>query len=128
MIYNDGFPMDANLRITKCPKCGNEQFSEEAEFCRICGTSLYNYCEGEDIYDYNGEFNHHETHKNYGNARFCEKCGKPTLFFKEKFLFPYDEVRDESVERYLKSDSIAISGNTVMVIAENDKDSDDLPF
>ena len=29
MIYNDGFQMDDNLRVTKCPKCGNEQFDDE---------------------------------------------------------------------------------------------------
>lgn len=127
MIYNDGFPMDENLRVTQCPKCGNEQFSEDAEFCRICGVSLYNYCEGEDIFDYNGNFDHTETHMNRGNARFCEKCGKPTIFFKQKFLFPYDEVKEEYVERFLKSNPTAISGNTVMVLAGSDQE-DDLPF
>ena len=128
MIYNDGFPMDENLRVAQCPKCGNEQFSEEAEFCRICGASLYNLCEGEDIYDYNGNFDHHEEHKNYGNARFCEKCGRPTQFFKERFLLPFDEVREDDVERYLKSNPTATSGNTVMVLAEGDDDNDSFPF
>ena len=32
MIYNDGFSMDENLRVTQCPKCGNEQFSEDASW------------------------------------------------------------------------------------------------
>lgn len=128
MIYNDGFPMDANLKVTQCPKCGNEQFSNEAEFCRICGASLYNLCEGEDIYDYNGNFEHHEEHKNCGNARFCEKCGRPTSFFRETFLLPYDEVREEYVERFLQSNPTAISGNTVMVLSGIAEDSDELPF
>lgn len=128
MIYNDGFSMDKNLRVNQCPKCGNEQFSEDAEFCRICGVSLFNYCEGEDIFDYNGNFDHTETHKNCGNARFCEKCGKPTIFFNQKFLFPYDEVKEEYVEHFLKSNPTAISGNTVMVLAGSDEDSDDPPF
>ncbi|HHV13961.1 MAG TPA: hypothetical protein GXX75_27215 [Clostridiales bacterium] len=128
MIYDDGFAMDVNLRVTQCPKCGNEQFSNEAEFCRICGVSLYNLCEGEDIYDYNGKFDHHEEHKNSGNARFCEKCGRPTYFFKEAFLLPYDDVREEYVERYLKANPTAISGNTVMVLTGVSDDNDDLPF
>lgn len=128
MIYNDGFPMDADLKVTQCPKCGNEQFSNDAEFCRICGVSLYNLCEGEAIYDYNGNFDHREEHKNCGNARYCEKCGRPTSFFKETFLLPYDEVREEYVERFLQSNPIAVSGNTVMVYAGSDEDSDDLPF
>lgn len=128
MIYNDGFPMDVDLKVTQCPKCGNEQFSNDAEFCRICGVSLYNLCEGEEIYDYNGNFDHREEHKNCGNARFCEKCGRPTSFLKETFLLPYDEVREEYVERFLHSNPSAISGNTVMVLAGNDEDSDELPF
>jgi hypothetical protein len=121
------FLLDENLRVTQCPKWGNEQFSEDAEFCRICGVSLYNYCEGDDIFDYNGNFDHTETHKNYGNARFCEKCGKPTIFYKQNFLLPYDEVKGEYVECFLKLNPTAISGNTVMVLAGSDEE-DDLPF
>lgn len=127
MIYDDGFPMDENLRVTQCPKCGNEQFSKDAEHCRICGTSLFNFCEGEDIFDYNGNFDYHDVHKNCGNARFCEKCGRPTCFFQQKFLFPYDELRDEHVERFLKARPSTISGNTVMVLAGSDEENDDLP-
>ena len=128
MIYDDGFKMDENLRVTHCPACGNEQFSKDAEHCRICGTSLFNYCKGDDIFDYNGNFDYHDAHKNYGNARFCEKCGRPTYFFQQKFLLPYDEVREEYVERYLKSNPTAILGNTIMVLSGADKEDGKLPF
>jgi len=46
MIYNDGYITDSNLRFMSCPRCGNEEYSEEAVFCRICGFSAYNDCEG----------------------------------------------------------------------------------
>lgn len=126
MIYNDGFPMDNNLRVTQCPKCGNEQFSQNAEHCRICGTLLYNYCVGEPIYDYQGSVDHIDKHKNCGNARFCETCGRPTEFFKEKFLLPFDEVREEYVEKLLKSNPSSIANGSAMVLG--DDEGDDFPF
>ena len=125
MRYNDGCPMDEELRVTECPKCGNEEFSKDADYCRICGTPLYNLCEGEDIYDYNGNYDRHEGHRNHGNARFCEKCGKPTAFFKAKFLRPYNEVKEQYVEQYLLSNPDALSGDLVEL--SDDEDSE-LPF
>ena len=50
------------------------------------------------------------------------------IFLKEAFLLPYDEVREEYVERYLKANPTAISGNTVMVLTGVSDDNDDLPF
>ena len=108
MKYNDGFTMDENLRVTECPNCGNEEFSENADYCRICGTSLYNVCDGEDIYNYRGEFDYHENHRNQGNARFCEKCGKPTAFYHSKFLKPYTEVKEQYVEQYLRENHLVL--------------------
>lgn len=32
MIYDDGIAMDENGRAKACPVCGNEQFSEDADF------------------------------------------------------------------------------------------------
>ena len=51
MIYDDGIAMDENGRAKACPVCGNEQFSEDADFCRICGFAVYNLCEGVQTYD-----------------------------------------------------------------------------
>lgn len=91
MIYNDGYPMNEDLRVLRCPKCKNEEMGEDAEYCRICGSPLFNLCEGEEIYDFNGNYEGLEQHKNFGNARFCEKCGKPTTYLKLKFLVPFNE-------------------------------------
>lgn len=120
MIYNDGFPMDANLRVTECPKCGNEEFSKEADYCKICGTTLYNLCDGEDIYDYNGNFDHHEEPRNHGNPRFCEKCEKPTAFFNAKFLRPYSEVKERYVEQYLQENPNAVLDTPTQLSDEDD--------
>ena len=100
MIYNDGFPMDENLRLTKCPRCSNEEFSSDATHCRICGFKLYNTCQGERIEDAFGQFDHIEYHRNLGNARFCEKCGAKTYFFLEEMLRPYTEVQDDRINSY----------------------------
>ena len=89
MIYDDGFSIDDDRRFTTCPKCGNEEYSENAEYCRICGFDRYNYCEGTRREDEFGEFLVVERHKNCGNARFCEICGARTVLYSEDILVPY---------------------------------------
>lgn len=94
MIYDDGFKVDKKLRFMMCPKCGNEEYLEDAKFCKICGFPAYNECEGTTEYD---DFGHEVTftvHKNVGNARYCEFCGKPTMLLKAKYLRPYTEVQE----------------------------------
>jgi Zn-dependent peptidase ImmA (M78 family) len=92
MQYNDGVAYDEDtLRVNICPVCNNEQFSSNAEFCRICGTNLYNKCEGDMDYDMNNEPYYRNQHNNPSNARFCEICGKPTYFFSKKILVPHTE-------------------------------------
>jgi len=92
MKYNDGVALDANMRATICPQCQNEEFSEQAYHCRICGQILYNECEGGR--DYNGN---DYTHNNPGNARFCEQCGTKTRFLREGLLKPWNELpKDEN--------------------------------
>lgn len=112
MIYKDGYPMDSNLRVTACPLCRNEEFSDDAEFCRIYGTGLYNNCEGQRIYDDFGNYEDFVVHKNPGNARFCEKCGAPIAFAKANFLRTYLEVRDEYLSQYTSENPDAIHTDT----------------
>jgi hypothetical protein len=92
MIYNDGYETDENLRFIKCPRCGNEEYSSDAKYCRICGFPAYNECEGSPDYDEYGNNQGFYTHRNAGNARYCEYCGKPTMLFKEKYLKAFNEV------------------------------------
>ncbi|MCR4437317.1 MAG: hypothetical protein QHH10_14380 [Peptococcaceae bacterium] len=91
MIYKDGYPMDENLRVTRCPLCENEEFSKKAEYCRICGTGLYNRCEGE----WDRFANDEVYHYNPGNARYCETCGKPTYFLTKGLLEPWDKAKEK---------------------------------
>ncbi len=88
----DGFDLDENMRLIKCPKCGNDEFSDNAEYCKICGTFLYNCCMPEEDYI-------EKKHKNIGNARYCEQCGAPTTFFIHGLLKPYDVVLKEKSKK-----------------------------
>lgn len=134
MIYEDGVEMDENGRAKICPLCGNEQFSKDAEFCRICGFAVYNLCEGITICDDYGNYRGEEKHINEGNARFCEKCGQPTHFFKAKVLKPYEEVREMFTQEYLKTHSFSIRSEKTLdtksdLVTNNQDDSEEeLPF
>lgn len=94
MIYKDGYETDSNLRFVNCPRCGNEEYSEDAKYCRICGFSAYNECEGSPECDNFGNAIDFNVHRNVGNARFCEYCGKPTMLLNEKLLKPYTKVQE----------------------------------
>ncbi|OPZ88418.1 MAG: Double zinc ribbon [Firmicutes bacterium ADurb.Bin419] len=88
--YSIPIKLDHNSRIIMCPLCTNEEMSSEANFCRICGTNLYNECDG----------NNCETncfHKNPPNARFCEVCGKQTVYFKKNLLLAWQEERSKYI-------------------------------
>jgi len=76
-----GVKTDENLRFLKCPVCGNSEFSTGAEFCKICGSAVYNYCQ--DLYDQDGyRVSAGCGRPNPGDSRFCEYCGNPTLLYK----------------------------------------------
>ena len=94
MIYRDGFGVNENKRFVKCPRCGNEEYSEEAMFCKICGLQVYNEYEGLSEYDGYGNLEVIK-HRNVGNARFCEYCGTKTMLFNANLLKPYDAVQNE---------------------------------
>lgn len=83
MKYNDGVQMNDNMRVVICPKCRNEEYGDDAKYCRICGQMLFNECRGG---DYNGGA---YEHRNPGNARFCELCGAETRFFQDGLLKPW---------------------------------------
>ncbi|HHX23710.1 MAG TPA: hypothetical protein GX723_06835 [Thermoanaerobacterales bacterium] len=119
MIYDDGVEMNEDMRVSTCPRCENEEFSEEAEYCRICGLRAYNYCEGEPEYDWNGYQTDTHYHRNPSNARYCETCGNPTIFFKEKILRPWKDVNNE-----LEAEDDSAFAE---VVATAD-DPDDFPF
>lgn len=93
MIYDEHIQMDENLKLSKCPRCQNEQFYDDSEFCDICGLPVFNYCLGFEIYDDRANYlgRDDKKHKNYGNARYCRICGAETVFFSNNVLQPYDK-------------------------------------
>jgi hypothetical protein len=95
MVYKSEIEYDSETnRINECPRCQNELFSEEAQYCRICGLELVNKCIPEPWYDSNGNPNESYSHENPPDARFCEQCGAPTKYFQEhKLLKRYEELR-----------------------------------
>ncbi len=100
VLYDDGVPYgEETMRVNICPRCHNEQFSPRATFCRICGLDLYNRCDGMEEDSWGNWYpNENAMHPNPSNARYCETCGRPTLFFNEKILCDYMEFRPTPLE------------------------------
>lgn len=99
MMYS-GVKTNESLMFLKCPVCGNDQFSHEAEFCRVCGSAIYNFCK--DHYDETGYKKSNGCGRpNPGNARFCEYCGNPTLLY--EYLSKWEDEKVHS-EKYGESD------------------------
>ena len=76
--------------------------------------------------DYNHEWCW--EHENLGNARFCEKCGKPTYFSIEKFLLDWKEAKVKLEEGFFPDfmDEQKSFQETPAEIAATEED--DLPF
>lgn len=128
--YEKGYVVDENMRVMNCPKCENEIFSTNASHCKLCGTQLYNKCEGTPEYDGFGNVVDHEYHNNPGNARYCETCGEPTYFFKQGFLKPWEEEKAE-LEQKAEMDMLehhTLDGEDETPKFENDVFDEDLPF
>ena len=77
MIY-EGIEQTEYRRPVKCPNCGNEEISDNANYCMICGEYIINDC----------------TFSNCGmvgemlpgNARYCPYCGAPSRYLRKGFL------------------------------------------
>ncbi|MBO8158859.1 ImmA/IrrE family metallo-endopeptidase [Thermosyntropha sp.] len=96
LIYNDGYELDENSRAIVCPRCGNEELNYEGNYCNICGAYLINRCSDEIGYDINGNPIIVEEGCGTlaaGNARYCIKCGRPTTFFVDKLLLPWNKAK-----------------------------------
>lgn len=65
-------------RVVKCPVCGYAEHEPDADFCISCGTNLTNLCAG--IKD--PESGERVRHSSPPNARYCSRCGKPTVYLK----------------------------------------------
>lgn len=105
MIY-DGrgkVPYDPETkRIKKCPRCFNEEFSEGANYCIICGLPLYNFCDGSGNADLHNALIG-KVHLNPPEARYCEICGAPTKYFRLGALPTYQDAITEKAEDLVRA-------------------------
>lgn len=100
--YKDGVKYDGDtFRVLICPKCENEEFSQDATYCRICGLNLFNLCPGKPQISDMGDEYRDEQHRNPSNARFCETCGEKTLYFDSGILSDYETYKKETANSTL---------------------------
>lgn len=77
IIYPTEIQMDRYKRVLVCPVChSSKHFAGEK--CTRCGTPIFNFCSG--IYDDSCSY------ANLGNARHCEMCSRPTIFYHQGLL------------------------------------------
>jgi len=77
-LPSDPFRMTKDLRLSRCLYCGQPKHDRDALFCTLCGNPIANSCP-------------ECSHRNITIARYCEKCGHPTVFFVKHMLPPYGE-------------------------------------
>ncbi len=136
--YGPNIPYDPNtFKVSKCPKCLYSKHDDDALFCIMCGTDLYNKCEGY----YTPETDELITHPNPPNARFCHTCGRPTAYAKLGFLPSYkdilaaekgaaeQEISEMKIDEKLfwEMNEVTENSSTADINAAAD-DTDELPF
>ncbi|HHY83789.1 MAG TPA: ImmA/IrrE family metallo-endopeptidase [Clostridiales bacterium] len=98
IYYPDEICMDAFKRAVVCPGCSRDVRNAAGETCPYCRTFIFNFCSD---YLYTIQKNDNSMpHKNdsscsYANpafARFCEICGKPTLYNTLGFFREWQEI------------------------------------
>lgn len=57
-------------RITVCPVCGNQEFNQNAKYCKICGSPIYSICT-------NRRCNFSKKPL-FLNSKYCKNCGSET--------------------------------------------------
>ena len=93
MIYKSEIKYDRKTnKVKECPRCQNEEFSADSTYCRICGLPLVNTCIPGYWEDDQGNSYPRDPHENLPDSRFCEQCGKPTVYFQHNLLKPYAQV------------------------------------
>ena len=99
-----GITVDENSKALVCPKCNNEEITQDGEFCMICGENIKNFCEG-----YINERGFQEEEgcgkELPGNARFCPYCGGMSHFYNKDFLTPWNKQPDPA-ETFGNSEAI----------------------
>lgn len=74
MHYNKGYDL-INGQLKACATCNNEDIDDDADFCKICGSPVFNKCIDPNC-----------SQPAEGNARYCKFCGQETSFHKYGLL------------------------------------------
>ena len=80
---------DAKMRFLECPGCGNNRFSYDASFCKICGLYLFNDCL-RSPYDPRRDYENECGRANVANALYCEHCGAKTMLCEQMESLGYE--------------------------------------
>lgn len=98
----DSVIMDENTRkFLVCPRCGNDEFSDGAEYCKLCGLYLYNVCINSE--SFNPETSNIVAEVSYdgcgaqnpADARYCEYCGSETFIAHLGLFKSWEELQRE---------------------------------
>lgn len=74
-----------SITIKKCFKCDNEEIGSNANFCKICGSYILNMC-SDTICRTAAD----------SNARFCIKCGKPTVYSQRQYFNNWQKEKSDN--------------------------------
>jgi len=97
-----GFPLkykDIELTLDGkaliCPICENDKVGKHGTYCKICGVNLIQKCDNPGCKSSNCDLESHLNPQVEGNARFCQTCGQPTTFFKNRLLKSWQDEKNE---------------------------------
>ncbi|NMB26379.1 MAG: ImmA/IrrE family metallo-endopeptidase [Firmicutes bacterium] len=85
MQQHSSVDTNENGRFLACPQCGNKDFADDANYCRLCGIPLYNHCTALET-----TFVVQCGEVNRGDARYCEFCGAETMLFSKGLLVSWN--------------------------------------
>jgi ribosomal protein L37E len=87
--------VDQKKRFLVCPRCGNKNFSDDANYCKMCGLYLYNSCTRTEV---ESDSPSECGMINPGDARYCEYCGSPTRLLELGLLMTWEELIESQKE------------------------------
>jgi len=130
--------IDENGRFSLCPRCGNNDISDEATYCKMCGFYLFNKCINDSAYNdsiVNFDYRQYCGAINDGDARYCEHCGSPTILTRAGLVTTWEEWRQYKEEvAATKEDPFSNASNAKDPFSDDDESDgielsdDDLPF
>ncbi len=82
-------------KVLKCPDCGSSRSIRDGQYCAECMQPLENSCVSDGS----------DSHACAPNDRYCQVCGKPTMFYESGFLHSYTDTETYAVLRAAEADA-----------------------